>query len=202
MLIMFPAGQPVLVIISSAENIDVEGLIANGAVRLETPGPLLAQATPRQLTPAEKKFLREKMDQRELPSTLRAFELTGEGAKRFTTDNAALDQVARQCGIGRSDLGRLIESRRRLRNFSPADPVQRRALRTLSELLFPNQVKQAPGRPMRISAEDRRRIQREAHQLKGDGKTKQQILKALTAHYCLEPSYLSRILDDANGEDN
>jgi hypothetical protein len=202
MLMMFPAGRPVLVIVGSAENVGVEALIANGAVRLETPGPLLAQATPKQLTLAEKKFLREKMDRRELPRTLRTFELTEEGAKRFTIDNAALDQVACQCGISRSDLVRLIESRRRLRDFSPADPVQRRASRTLSELPFPSQLKRAPGRPMRISAEDRRRIQREAHRLKGDGKTKQEILKALTAHYCLESSYLSRILEDANIEDH
>jgi hypothetical protein len=202
MLIMFPAGRPVLVIIGSAEDIDVEALIAKGAVRLETPGPLLAQATPKQLTPAEKRFLREKMDQRELPRTLRAFELTEEGAKRFTTDTAALDQVARQCGIDRSDLRLFIEWRKRLTSFSPANHVQRRALRRLIELLFTNGMKKAPGRPLRISAEDRRRIRLEAYRLKRDGKTKQEILNALTAHYCLEPSYLSRILEDAKVEDN
>jgi len=69
---MFPTGKPVLVITGTAESLDVETLIANGAVRLETPGPLLAQAKPKELTPAEKSFLKEKIDQRELPKTLKS----------------------------------------------------------------------------------------------------------------------------------
>lgn len=141
------------------------------------------------------------MNERGLPKTLKAFEVSEQAAKRFMTDNNALNEVARLCGVNRSDLLRLAESRKKLAKFNRVDHVQRRAMRRLREFLFPKPLKRDRGRPVRISPEDRSRIHSEADRLKRAGKTKKEILQALTAHYCLEPSYLLRIMEDARQEE-
>ncbi len=197
MLIRWWSGPPVLVIVPCPPEPAVQLRTARGrgyAVAWVPRGPIEA----RPLTKTEKRFLLSKGMHPSLFKSSRVFAVSDEAAKLFDTSRKAFIELAGQFGLGEDILSRITEAKRRLSAFRPASYTERRAAHGLRELLTCERPKKERGRPGRVRAEDHIQMHAEADQLRQEGKTTDEIVRALAQRYELRPSYTRRILEDAS----
>jgi hypothetical protein len=196
-LIKWWDGPPVLVIVPCPPEpaIQLRTERARGYVLMRIPsGPIEA----RSLTKKEKRFLLSKGMPANLVNSGRVFAISKEAAGRFDTDRKAFVELAKQCGLSEDDLLRITEAKRRLGALRAATYDERRAVRGLREFLNSERPKKERGRPGKITVEDRLRMHAEADQLRQEGKTASEIVRALAQRYELRYSYAKRILEDAS----
>jgi hypothetical protein len=147
MLIKRWQGPPVLVIVPCPPepSVAIGAPKGGGPVWCWIPEGSIA---PRALTNAEKKFLlRQRMDGGLFKSG-RVLAVSKEAASRFETDRKARVDLAKKCGLNRSDdLFRITAARRKLAAFRPKSFNERRAAWALRELLCGQPPKKEPGRP-------------------------------------------------------
>jgi hypothetical protein len=191
-LIKWWKGPPVLIIVPS-DTIQIRTERARGYAMIWIPtGPIEA----RPLTKKEKRFLLARGMASSIIKDGRVLAVSAEAANRFETDRKANVELARHLGLSEEDLFRITEAKRRLNAFRPMNFDQRRAAQGLRALLTCDRPTRQRGRPGRVTAADRIQMHQDANQLKQEGKTPAQIVRALSQRYELRISYVKRILED------
>jgi hypothetical protein len=150
------------------------------------------------LTKGEEQFLRRQGMPSRLIKDGRVFAISEEAARHFDADRDAFVEIAKRCGLSERDLLRITEAKVRLNAFRPANYYERRAALGLSAFLGGDIPKKKAGRPVRVTAADRDAMHQEADELRQQGKTTRQIVRALSQKYELRLSYTKRILEDAS----
>jgi hypothetical protein len=148
------------------------------------------------LTKEEKQFLRRQGMPSRLIKDGRVFAISEEAARHFDADREALVEIAKRCGLSERDLLRINRAKARLNALHPADYYERRAAFGLRAFLGCAIPEKKAGRPGRVTAEDRDAMHQEADELRQQGKTTRQIVRALSQKYELRLSYTKRILED------
>ena len=80
----------------------------------------------------------------------------------------------------------------------PTNRMERMAKQGLEVLLFSKPAKKEAGRPIRISAEERRELRQRADELLLAGRNRNEIVVEFAEEYGLRLSYVRRIIEDRN----
>jgi hypothetical protein len=196
-LIRWWEGPPVLVIIPPASEPPIQLSTEKASGRLEKwvpKGPVDIRA----LTNKEKRFLLKQGVNPDLFESGRIFAVSSEAARRLDTDTKTFLQLAEKCGLNLDDLHRIGKARQKLSAFRPSNFNDRRAVRELWKVLSPEPPKRRRGNPGRVTSEDRRQIREDALQLRQEGRSTEEIVRALAQRYELRLSYTRRILEDGH----
>jgi len=187
-------GPPVLVILPT-ETIELRTERAHGYPIIRIPsGPIEI----RSLTKKEKQFLLARGMAPGIINEGRVLAVSKESANRFDTDRKTFVDLARRFGLSEDDLLRITKAQEGVRAFRPQTYDERRAVLGLSWFLGCKNTKKQRGRPGKVTAEDRHLMKADAQQLKREGKSTKEIVRALAQRYELRFSYAKRILEDSS----
>lgn len=191
-LIKWWDGPPVLVIVPSEQPVQLRTKRARGYPLIEIPrGPIEA----RTLNAKEKQFLLAKGVPGSLIRSGRVLAISNEAADRFDRERNAFVKLAKRFGLTEEDLRRITKAKYELNRFYPATYLQKKAARGLRTFLG-CELPKKPGRPGRVSMQDHVEIHKDADKLRQEGKSLDEIVRALSQRYSLSHSYTKRILED------
>jgi hypothetical protein len=183
---------PVLVILPLNETIQIRTERARGYVTSRAPrGPV--DCLP--LTEEQKRLLLRKGMHPYLISSGRVFAVSAAAAKHFEKDRETFIQLAAKCGLNGRDLVRIARAKLLLNGLIAHSYYERRAAHELRKFLG-FRIQNKIGRPGSVTVEDRIAIRQDADELRKYGKTRDEIVQALSQKYELRRSYLKRILED------
>lgn len=193
-LIRWWSGPPVAVLLppGSEPAIQLTTEKASGALETYAPrGPVVI----RPLTATERQFLKKQGMNPELFKAARVYGVSDEIASRFDEDRKAGADLAKQIGLDKDDLWRILKAKKQLAMFQPKNLSERKALQALQQL-FTLPAKKQRGRPSTVTAEERIQLHEDAEKLRSEGKDRNEIIRILSQRYEIRYSYAKRILED------
>lgn len=186
-------GPPVIVFAPASEPVRIRK--GRGPIRLCCRIPIGAmRGIP--LTPERKRFLLRQGLDPELIKKGWVWDVSETLSSQFEKELAATEVLATKCGLARDDLSKILEAKKRLAAFQPANRMERMAKRALEALLSSKPNKKEAGRPSRISAEERQKLRQRMDEMLAAGLERNEIVAAFAEEYGLGLSYVRRILED------